>query len=72
MAQTITAIEGARKLGVGLDYFYSLLWTGKIEGEKDGRRWKVSAASLHAYMTRLREKRERTSANHRDSEGSTR
>ena len=27
----LTAIEAARKLGVGLDYLYSLLWTGKLQ-----------------------------------------
>lgn len=68
MAQTITAIEGARKLGVGLDYFYSLLWTGKIVGEKKGRKWEVSTTSLNAYMTRLRDKRDKASTNHKNSD----
>jgi hypothetical protein len=25
----LSAVEAARRLGVGLDYLYSLLWTGK-------------------------------------------
>ncbi len=32
----LTAIEAARRLGVGLDYLYSLLWTGKLQGRKAG------------------------------------
>jgi hypothetical protein len=33
----VTAIEAARRLGVGLDYLYSLLWTRKLEGRKVGK-----------------------------------
>lgn len=46
----ITPIEAARKLGVGLDYLYSLLWTGKLAGRKDQNRWRVSLASVDARL----------------------
>ena len=46
----MTAIEAARKLGVGLDYLYALLWTGKLAGRKVGGRWRVSAASVEARL----------------------
>jgi len=48
--QEITPIEAARKLGVGLDYLYSLLWTGKLAGRKTGNRWRVSLASVEARL----------------------
>ncbi len=44
----ISAIEAARRLGVGLDYLYSLLWTGKLEGRKVGHRWHIPAAAVEA------------------------
>ena len=50
----LTAIEAARKLGVGLDYLYSLLWTGKLPGHKVGKQWRIPAEAVHA---RLKDKR---------------
>ena len=44
----ISAIESARRLGVGLDYSYSLLWTGKLAGRKVGRQWRVPADAVEA------------------------
>jgi excisionase family DNA binding protein len=48
----LTAIEAARRLGVGLDYLYSLLWTGKLEGYKVGRNWRISAEKVEARRKR--------------------
>jgi excisionase family DNA binding protein len=42
----ISAIEAARRLGIGLDYLYSLLWTGKVEAHKVNRQWRVSVAAV--------------------------
>ena len=46
--QEISAVEAARRLGVGLDYLYSLLWTRKLEGRKVGRQWRVSGDAVEA------------------------
>jgi excisionase family DNA binding protein len=46
----MTAIEAARKLGVGLDYLYGLLWTGKLEAHKVNKKWLVSADSVEARL----------------------
>jgi excisionase family DNA binding protein len=46
----VSAVEAARRLGVGLDYLYSLLWTGKIRARKIGRRWRVSAEAIEAKL----------------------
>ena len=51
----LSAIEAARRLGVGLDYVYSLLWTGKLEGHKVGNHWRVS---IEAVEKRLRKRSE--------------
>ncbi|WP_414633400.1 helix-turn-helix domain-containing protein [Acidisarcina polymorpha] len=49
----ITAVEAARRLGVGLDYVYSLLWTGKLQGRKIGKRWIVPARVVQARLKKL-------------------
>jgi len=46
----ISAIEAARKLGVGLDYLYSLLWTGKLQGRKVGRQWRIPIEAVEARI----------------------
>jgi excisionase family DNA binding protein len=48
--QEISAIEAARRLAVGLDYVYSLIWTGKLEGRKQDQRWLVSEASVEKRL----------------------
>jgi excisionase family DNA binding protein len=46
----VSAIEAARRLGVGLDYVYSLLWTGKLQGRKVGKQWRISAEAIEARL----------------------
>jgi excisionase family DNA binding protein len=46
----VSAIEAARRLGVGLDYLYSLLWTGKILGRKVGKQWRIPAGAVEARL----------------------
>ncbi len=49
----VGAIEAARRLEVGLDYLYGLLWTGKLAGRKVDKRWRVSVASIDARLKHL-------------------
>jgi excisionase family DNA binding protein len=49
----LSAVEAARRLGVGLDYLYSLLWTGKLQGRKVGKQWRIP---LSAVETRLNQR----------------
>lgn len=42
----LTAVEAARQLGVGLDYLYSLLWTGKLLGRKVKGTWRVPVSAV--------------------------
>ncbi len=44
--QELTSIEAARRLGVGLQYVYSLLWTRKLAGRKVGQTWRISAEAV--------------------------
>ncbi|MGA8500001.1 MAG: helix-turn-helix domain-containing protein [Candidatus Sulfotelmatobacter sp.] len=46
----ISAIEAARRLGVGLDYLYSLLWTGKLQGRKAGKQWRIPTEAVEARL----------------------
>lgn len=46
----LSAIQAARKLGVGLDYLYSLLWTGKLQGRKVGKQWRIPAEAIEARL----------------------
>ena len=46
----LSAIEAARKLGIGLDYLYSLLWTGKLEGRKVGKHWRIPLEAVEARL----------------------
>jgi len=45
-----SAVEAARRLNVGLDYLYGLLWTGKLEGRKVNQRWRVLEASVEKRL----------------------
>jgi excisionase family DNA binding protein len=51
----ISAVEAARTLGVGLDYLYSLLWTGKLAGRKVGNLWRIPASAVDQRL-KAREK----------------
>lgn len=46
----LTAVEATRKLGVGLDYVYSLIWTGKLKGRKAGDRWLIPTSAVKARL----------------------
>jgi excisionase family DNA binding protein len=46
----LSAVEAARRLGVGLDYLYSLLWTRKLQGRKVGKQWRIPADAVDARL----------------------
>jgi excisionase family DNA binding protein len=48
--QELSAIEAARRLGVGLDYLYSLLWIGKLQGRKVGKQWRIPTEAVEARL----------------------
>jgi excisionase family DNA binding protein len=46
----LSAVEAARRLRYGLDYLYSLLWTGKLPGRKVGKQWRIPAEAVEARL----------------------
>jgi excisionase family DNA binding protein len=42
----ISVAEAARRLGVALTYVYSLVWAGKLPGQKVNGRWKISEIAV--------------------------
>ncbi len=44
--QSITPVEAARRLGVTLQYLYTLLWTGRLQARREGKRWLVDAQAV--------------------------
>lgn len=50
----VTAVEAARKLGVALHYLYSLLWTGKLQGRKIGKEWRIPVEAIEARLKAVR------------------
>ncbi len=48
MQKKLSALQAAREMGVGLDYLYSLLWTGKLKGQKVAKRWEIPADAVEA------------------------
>lgn len=49
-----SAVGAARRLGIGLDYLYSLLWTGKLEGKKTGKQWHIPAEAVEARLKQVK------------------
>jgi excisionase family DNA binding protein len=54
--KAVTAVEAARRLGVGLDYVYGLLWTGKLQGRRVNGRWQISAEAVDERRARIGER----------------
>jgi excisionase family DNA binding protein len=52
LEKELSAIEAARRLQVGLDYLYSLLWTGKLAARKVGGKWRVPVEAVEARLKR--------------------
>lgn len=50
----MTPRDAARRLGMRLDYLYSLIWGGRLLAAKKNGRWFVSAAAVNARLRRRR------------------
>jgi excisionase family DNA binding protein len=44
----IDVAEAARMLGVTLNYLYSLLWAGRLKGQKIKGQWRISMDAIEA------------------------
>ena len=50
MTNTLTPAEAARKLGLGLDYIYLLIWSGKLLAIKEDGRWLIPLAAIEQRL----------------------
>ena len=50
MEQTISAAELSKKAGVGLDYIYRLLWSGKLPAVRVDGRWQINEADAEQFL----------------------
>lgn len=50
MGETLTVRGAALKLGCSIRFIYELLWSGKLDGRKIGKQWRVSATAVQARL----------------------
>lgn len=53
----ISARLAAERLGVGLNYLYTLLYSKKLECEKRDGKWLVSASSVEERRKKFKERK---------------
>lgn len=46
--------EAALRLGIGLDFVYRELWSGKLPGRKEEGRWVIPATTIEERLVRRR------------------
>ena len=46
----LSAVQAARKLGVSLDFVYRLLMTGKLNGRKADKQWRIPVEAVEARL----------------------
>ncbi len=46
--------EAALRLGIGLDFVYRELWSGKLPGRKEEGRWVIPATAIEERLARRR------------------
>jgi excisionase family DNA binding protein len=53
MPKTLTPAEAAIRLGVGRNFVYDLLVSGKLRAEKKGKQWCIPEESIQERLKRL-------------------
>ena len=56
MADTLSTVEVAEKLGGTRQWIHKLIKRGELEAEKIGRDWRVSKKSVERYLAKKRQK----------------
>jgi excisionase family DNA binding protein len=46
----LTPREAATRLGIGLQFIYQLLWSGKLPGKKTGKTWRIPTDAVDARL----------------------
>ena len=53
MAKSLTPAEAAQALGVGRNFLYDLLHSGKLRATKKGKQWRIPERSIQERLDRL-------------------
>lgn len=53
----LQAAEAARKLRIGVDRLYALLWSGKLPGRKVDGQWRIPEAAVEERRKTLSQRR---------------
>ena len=48
----MTTAEACRRLGVGLEFVYKLVWSGKLPARKAGKTWRIPSAAVEERVRR--------------------
>jgi excisionase family DNA binding protein len=52
--QELTAVQTAKQLGVGIQYLYGLLRTGRLNAKKVDNRWRIPAEAVEERLKATR------------------
>ena len=55
MSKELSVIEATRRLGVGIDATYKLLYSGKLPARKVDGRWLIRADAVEARLAKRRQ-----------------
>ena len=50
----LSAVETAKRLGVGIQYLYGMLRTGRLNAKKVDKRWRIPAEAVEARLKATR------------------
>ncbi len=62
MQEELSVIETTRRLGVGIDATYKLIYAGKLAAHKIDGRWRISASVVEARLRAQAERRRPTAS----------
>lgn len=70
MQEELSVIETTRRLGVGIDATYKLIYAGKLPAHKTDGRWRISASAVEARLrAQVARRQPTTSAANSESAG---
>ena len=63
MPKELNVMEATRRLGIGLDATYKLIYAGKLPGHKVDGRWRIPASAVETRLRAQVERRQSSAAN---------
>ncbi len=62
MPKELNVMEATRRLGIGLDATYKLIYAGKLPGHKVDGRWRIPAKAVDERLRAQAERQQQTNA----------